>query len=68
LSSILHCNDLQKLAVLGGFCFGQRTIKKRIPTTEINNHSHKDMVLNDLVSVVFTFWNEINLLNIVLKT
>jgi len=56
------------LAVLGGFCFGQRTIKKRIPTTEINNHSHKDMVLNDLVSVVFTFWNEINLLNIVLKT
>ena len=26
------------------------------------------MVRNNLVSVVFTFWNEINLLNIVLKS
>ncbi|SMX53965.1 protein of unknown function [Brevefilum fermentans] len=56
------------MAVLGGFCFGQRIIKKRIPTTEINNHSHKKMVLNDLVSVVFPFRDEINLMNKVLKT
>ena len=26
------------------------------------------MVRNNLVSVVFTFWNEINLLNIMLKS
>ena len=56
------------MVVFGGLIFNYRIVKKRIPTTEINYHPHKDMVLNDLVSVVFTFWNKINLLNIVLKS
>ena len=56
------------MVVFGGLIFNYRIVKKRIPTTEINNHSHKNMVLNDLVSVVFPFRDEINLMNKVLKT
>ena len=36
--------------------------------TNIQNYPYQDMVLNYLVSVVFAFWDEIDLLNIVFKS